>query len=256
MIAALLMVSGKSRVKKDEVTIYDTILPRIYTLLLDRRMSPKLIFDLDGTLVDTAPDILGAMNGVLAARNRPAIAPDTLRHMVGFGARSLIEQAFTVTGGEARAEEMPELLTIFLDHYRAHLADFSLPFPGVEETLTRLKEDGAQLAVLTNKPHDMAGPLLEKLGLARFFAATYGAGFKPYSKPDPRIFADVVAACGGGAAVMIGDSVTDLHTARAASAPCILVSYGYTPVPAASLGADAVLDDFRHLPEAIANLAF
>ena len=250
------MVSGKSRAKKDEVTIYDTILLRIYTLLLDPRMSPKLIFDLDGTLVDTAPDLLGAMNGVLAARNRPSIAPDTLRHMVGFGARSLIEQAFAVTGSEASAEEMPELLTIFLDHYRAHLADFSRPFPGVEETLARLKEQGALLGVLTNKPHDMAGPLLEKLDLARFFTATYGAGFKPYSKPDPRIFTDVVTACGGGAAVMIGDSVTDLHTARAAGAPCILMSYGYTPVPAASLGADLVLDDFMQLPDGIKRLSF
>jgi len=111
-------------------------------------MTHTLIFDLDGTLVDTAPDLLAAANAVLAARDRPAIDPVTLHHMIGFGARSLIAQAFTATGEEARAEEMPALEAIFLDHYRAHLADFSRPFPGVEETLTRLKaEDGAPMEI-------------------------------------------------------------------------------------------------------------
>jgi phosphoglycolate phosphatase len=224
-------------------------------------MTHTLIFDLDGTLVDTAPDLLGAANAVLAARDRPAIEPATLHHMIGFGARSLIAQAFAVTGEEARAEEMPALEAIFLEHYRDHLADFSRPFPGVEETLTRLQADGAQLGVLTNKPHQLAGPLLERLDLMRFFPSVYGAGSRPYVKPDPRIFGDVVAELSNGKGhngrgVMIGDSVTDLLTARAAGVPCILMSYGYTPVPAASLGADIVLDDFTQLPAAIARLQF
>jgi phosphoglycolate phosphatase len=222
---------------------------------------PTLIFDLDGTLVDTAPDLLAAANAVLAARNRPAIEPATLHHMIGFGARSLIAQAFTATGEEARAEEMPALEAIFLDHYRAHLADLSRPFPGVEETLIRLKAEGAQMAVLTNKPHVLAGPLLEQLDLSRFFPIIYGAGSRGYVKPDPRIFHDVVDELSGGKGhggrgVMIGDSVTDLQTARAASVPCILMSYGYTPVPAASLGADVVLDHFAQLPDAIRQLPF
>jgi len=222
---------------------------------------PTLIFDLDGTLVDTAPDLLAAANAVLAARDRPAIDPDTLHHMIGFGARSLIAQAFTATGEEARAEEMPALEAIFLDHYRAHLADFSRPFPGVEETLTRLKEDGAQMAVLTNKPHVLAAPLLEQLDLLRFFPIVYGAGSRGYVKPDPRIFHDVVDELSGGKGhggrgVMIGDSVTDLQTARASNVPCILMSYGYTPVPAASLGADTVLDHFAQLPGAVEQLPF
>src|SRR5437868_6992417 len=121
-------------------------------------MIPTLIFELDGTLVDTAPDLLAAANAVLAARHSPAIDPATLHLMSGFGARSLIAQAFSATGEEARAEEMPALEAIFLDHYREHLADFSRPFPGVEETLMRLKDQGAQMAVLTNKPHVLAGP--------------------------------------------------------------------------------------------------
>ena len=219
-------------------------------------MTPTLIFDLDGTLVDTAPDLLHAANAVLAARGRPLIDPATLRHMVGFGAKSLISQAFAASGSEPRADEMPGLVDLFLAHYGEHLADHSRPFPGVGETLEGLKQTGARLGVLTNKPHNLAEPLLEKLGLASYFAAVYGAGFKPYVKPDRRIFDDVVSAVGGRQAVMIGDSVTDLHTARAAGAPCILMSYGYTPVPAASLGADIVLDQFTALPEALGRLRF
>jgi phosphoglycolate phosphatase len=224
-------------------------------------MTPTLIFDLDGTLVDTAPDLLEAANAVLAARDRPAIDPAALHHMIGFGARSLIAQAFALTGEEARAEEMPALEAIFLDHYRAHLADFSRPFPGVEDTLARLKEDGVPMAVLTNKPHALAAPLLERLDLIRFFPVVYGAGVRDYVKPDPRIFHDLVDELSngkghGGRGVMIGDSVTDLQTARASRVPCILMSYGYTPVPAASLGADAVLDHFRELPETVQSLPF
>lgn len=219
-------------------------------------MTNTLIFDLDGTLVDSAPDLLNAANAVLAAHGRPAIEPDTLRHMVGFGAKSLINQAFAATGGEPDPDDMPALLDLFLADYGAHLADYSRPFDGVAETLQGLKRKGAVMAVLTNKPHEMAGPLLEKLGLAPYFAAIYGAGFKPYVKPDPRIFQDVVAAAGGDPehAVMIGDSVTDLHTARAAHVPCILMTYGYTPVPVTALGADIVLDQFTALPEALSRL--
>src|SRR5580704_7508563 len=127
--------------------------------------SPALIFDLDGTLVDTAPDLLGATNAVLAARNRPVIDTSTLRHMVGFGARSLIGQAMEASGAPVSDEEMAPLLDIFLEHYRSHIADFSRSFPGVETTLARLKQDGAQLGVLTNKPQDLTDLLLPRLKL-------------------------------------------------------------------------------------------
>jgi phosphoglycolate phosphatase len=214
-------------------------------------MSPALIFDLDGTLVDTAPDLLGATNAVLAAEGRAPMDTASLRHMVGFGARSLISQAMAATGASAAEAEMERLTAIFIDHYRAHIADFSRPFAGVEETLKALRADGFRLGILTNKPAELTGPLLERLGLAPYFAAVYGAGRKSYTKPDPRIFHDVVNDCGGGPAVMIGDSITDLNTARAAEAPCILMSYGFTPVPARELGADLVLDDFAQLPQAL-----
>ena len=209
---------------------------------------PALIFDLDGTLVDTAPDLLAATNAVLRSQKRKAVDPATLRHMVGFGARSLIEQAMAATGAAADAESLPGLVDIFLTHYRAHIADHSAPFAGVVETLEQLTDEGRRLAVLTNKPQQMADLLLAALKLDHFFAVVYGAGRMSYVKPDARIFADVVDALGGGSGIMIGDSMTDVATARAAKAPVILVSYGYTPQPAHMLGGDAVTDDFRQVP--------
>jgi phosphoglycolate phosphatase len=215
---------------------------------------PALIFDLDGTLADTAPDLLGATNAVLAARGRPLLDLAHLRHMVGFGARALIGQAMEASGTPASEDQMPALVEIFLDHYRAHIADGTRLFPGVPETLAALKRRGARLGVLTNKPQELTDRLLPLLGLDGLFAAVYGAGRKPYTKPDPRIFHEVVEDCGGAPGTMIGDSITDLNTARAAGAPCILFSYGFTPVPAAELGADLVLDEFGALPEALERL--
>jgi phosphoglycolate phosphatase len=215
---------------------------------------PALIFDLDGTLADTSPDLLGATNAVLAARHRPLLDLAHLRHLVGFGARALISQAMAASGAPVGEEEMPALVEIFLAHYRAHIADGTRLFPHVTQTLEQLRAEGARLGILTNKPQELTDPLLPLLGLDGIFAIVYGAGRKPYTKPDPRIFQDVVADCGGGPAVMIGDSITDLNTARAAGAPCILMSYGFTPVPASELGADIVLDDFAGLPDAIARL--
>ena len=215
-----------------------------------------LVFDLDGTLIDTAPDLAAATNAVLSASGRASVDETQLRHMVGMGARSLIIQAFAATGEEAREADLPRLMELFLAHYRANIARASRPFPGVEETLTALAARGTPLAVLTNKPDALARLLLSELKLARFFGAIFGAGARPYAKPDPRIFGDVLGALGSARGIMIGDSVTDVATARGAGAPVILVSYGYTPEPAASLGADAVTDDFASNPALAARLGF
>jgi phosphoglycolate phosphatase len=216
--------------------------------------APALIFDLDGTLADTAPDLLGATNAVLAARDRPELDLTSLRHMVGFGARALILQAMEASGAPVTEEDLPPLVEIFLSHYQGHIADGSVLFPGVTATLTSLKNNGARLGVLTNKPQALTDLLMPHLALEGMFTAVYGAGRKSYTKPDPRIFHDVVEDCGGGPAVMIGDSITDLNTARAAGVPCILVSYGFTPVPARDLGGDAVIDNFAELPECLRQL--
>src|SRR5438477_5495426 len=128
-----------------------------------------LLFDLDGTLVDTAPDIRRALNAVLALEGRVAIDSQTLRQMVGFGARALIQQAMAATGEPVTPERLPGLVDQFVAEYRAHVADASRPYPDVEETLRALAADGARMAVLTNKPHELAVALLSALDLARYF---------------------------------------------------------------------------------------
>src|SRR5215831_981566 len=132
---------------------------------------PALIFDLDGTLADTSPDLLGATNAVLAARGRALLDLAHLRHMVGFGARALIHQAMAASGAPAEEEDIPALVEIFLAHYRDHIAAGTRLFPGVAETLEDLKARGARLGVLTNKPQELTDPLLPMLGLEGIFAA-------------------------------------------------------------------------------------
>ena len=215
-------------------------------------MTPVLIFDLDGTLVDTAPDLLAALNTALAQEGRPPLDPEDLRRLVGRGARVLISEAFNMAVGPTEPDALQRMLIRFLEHYRDHLADNSRPFPGVVETLRALRDQGARLGVLTNKPHDLALKLLDALELSPLFGAVYGQGRKPYFKPDPRIFEDIVEEMGGrgSGALMVGDSIADVEVARAAGAPVLLVSFGYTPEPARALGADAVVDDFRDIPAA------
>ncbi len=218
--------------------------------------SPALIFDLDGTLVDTAPDLLSALNAVLFREGRRPMDMGDLRHLVGHGARAMLAEAFRRTGEPLEPARAEGLMDAYIAHYRAHVADESRPFPGVESTLAHFREKGARLGVLTNKPQDLAIPLLEALDLARYFSAIHGAGRFSYAKPDARVFHAVVAEAGGhgGGTVMIGDSVTDVATARAARAPVILLSYGYTPEPAHMLGADSVTDDFTRLPQLVGTL--
>lgn len=215
-----------------------------------------LIFDLDGTLVDTAPDLLDALNVVLMREGRRSVDHAALRHLVGFGARVLLAAAFKMTGEEVDPARLDDIKDAFIAQYRAHIADSSRPYPGVEETLATLQAEGMRMGVLTNKPHELSLLLMSKLGLDKYFAAIFGQGRMPYTKPDARIFQDVVREIGGAGAgaLMIGDSITDVQTARAGRAPVILVSYGYTPEPARTLGADAVVDDFREVPGVVRRL--
>ena len=218
--------------------------------------SPALVFDLDGTLIDTAPDILGALNFVLVREGRRAVTRADLRHLVGHGARTMFVEALTITGGPLPEERMAALIDDYIAHYRAHIADESRPFRGVAETLAHFVQTGARLGVLTNKPQELAVPLLEALGLAKYFIAIHGAGRFSYSKPDARVFHHVVEAMGGegAGALMIGDSTTDAKTARAAGVPLILLPYGYTPDPVETLGADAIAQTFGALPALVAKI--
>jgi phosphoglycolate phosphatase len=219
-------------------------------------MPLAIVFDLDGTLVDTAPDLLASLNWVLTAEGHEPIVPADLRHLVGHGARAMFEHALLRTGVPVAAPRLSALTEQFLAYYRANIARGSKPFPGVPETLDRLTGQGAGLGICTNKAQDLTELLLNELQLTRHFPAIIGGGRTPYSKPDPRHLLEVVLALKGcrSHAVLVGDSQIDVATARAAHIPVIAMSYGYTPVPVHELGADAVVDDFAELPEIISRL--
>ncbi|HEX3486126.1 MAG TPA: phosphoglycolate phosphatase [Micropepsaceae bacterium] len=215
-----------------------------------------IVFDLDGTLVDTAPDLLAALNAVLTVEGHDPVLPQDLRHLVGHGARAMFEHALLRTESPVPAPRLSALTEKFLAYYRANIARGSKPFPGVPETLVRLAGQGAGLGVCTNKAQDLTELLLDELQLTHHFPAIVGGGRTPYTKPDPRHLLAVVTALKGRSdrAVLVGDSPVDVAAARAAGIPVIAMSYGYTPVPVHELGADAVLDDFAELPSVISRL--
>ncbi|OYX03458.1 MAG: phosphoglycolate phosphatase [Caulobacter vibrioides] len=215
-----------------------------------------IAFDLDGTLVDTAPDLVGALNIILAQESLPPLPFDEVRLMVGRGARALLERGFAAAGAPLDAQQAPALVQRFIDVYLARIADESAPFPGVVEVLTDLKAAGAKLVVCTNKLTNLSVALLDAMALSPFFEAVIGADLAPAAKPDGRHVAAAVAAVGGDVsrAVMIGDSVNDALGARNAGVPGVLVSFGYTEDPVETLGADLVIHSFLDVPNACITL--
>jgi phosphoglycolate phosphatase len=216
-----------------------------------------VVFDLDGTLVDTAPDLIGALNVVLGESGLPPLPTSAARSLVGRGGRVLIERGFAADGRVLREEEAPALVDRFIAVYRSRIAEESRPFPGLEAALDVLTEAGARLAVCTNKPIHLSILLLDALKLSHRFQANVGAGSAPRPKPDPAPFLMAVAEAGGeaGRAIMVGDSETDVATARAAGAPVIAVPFGYTELSPEALGADILIPHFDALPAAVETLA-
>jgi phosphoglycolate phosphatase len=215
-----------------------------------------IAFDLDGTLVDTAPDLLGTLNVLLAEESLPLLPLAEARPFIGRGARWLIQRGFEAAGAHLHPAKAASLFDRFIPHYLAHIADESRPFPGLESALDTLAAAGARLSVCTNKPTGLSMALLETLGLAHRFAAIVGADSVAAMKPDPRHLAAAVEAAGGtlARAILVGDSATDATTARAANAGLILVDFGYTDVPAAELAPDALISHFDELPQACVRL--
>jgi phosphoglycolate phosphatase len=215
-----------------------------------------IVFDLDGTLVDTAPDLTAALNAVMAREGRPPVPLDDVRHMVGRGARYLIERAMEATGAPVMPDAVREMVDHFLVHYDANIAVTSRPFEGVEATLARLRAKGHRLGVCTNKPEALSLKLLRELKMLDVFPVVLGADSRSYRKPDPRHLFDVIEGLGGRreSAVLIGDSETDVKTARAAGVPVVAVSFGYTEIPVHELGADRVIDHYDALEAALASL--
>jgi phosphoglycolate phosphatase len=210
-----------------------------------------IAFDLDGTLVDTAPDLSGALNRLLAESQLAALPLESARLMVGRGARALIEQGFAAAGQALSPQDAPALVDRFIAIYRDRIALESRIFPGVEAALDALAGAGARLSVCTNKRTDLSLELLDAVGLTRRFAAVVGADRAPAPKPDGRHLLAAIEAAGGtiGRAIMVGDSASDVGAARNAGAPSVVVTFGYTEIAAAELGGDHLIDSFAQLPD-------
>ena len=215
-----------------------------------------VIFDLDGTLVDTAPDLMRATNHVLEGLGRRAISMDEVRVFVGHGARALLTRGLTATGGLPENYDVEPDYQRFVEFYSGNIADGSEPFPGVVRLLERLRSEGFGLGVCTNKLEGLSVQLLDALDLSRHFGSVVGPDTLGVAKPDPRPFRETVARLGLVAprAIMIGDSETDVLTARNAGVPVIGVPFGYTPRPVSEFGPDRMISHFDEAYEAIQDL--
>jgi phosphoglycolate phosphatase len=215
-----------------------------------------VVFDLDGTLVDTAPDLISALNYVL---DREGLAPVPLasaRNMIGAGARKLLERGLEVEGRVMGVADIDRLTKDFIEFYAANIAVASRPFDGLEAALDDLERQGFRFAVCTNKLEWLSKLLLDQLGLSARFAAICGADTFGVSKPDPAILRETVARAGGqlSGAIMVGDAGPDVGVARRAGIPVIGVEFGYTDVPIAELKPDRLIGHMRDLPAAVNSL--
>ncbi len=218
-----------------------------------------VVFDLDGTLIDSAPDLRTAVNRMLAEKRRRALDLGEVTAMIGDGAHRLVERALAATGdGVPAGGELARSTRRFLDFYEGHGADLTRAYAGAAEALKRLKNEGYALGVCTNKPQGPTREILGALGLGGYFSAVLGGeSLKGVRKPDPRHLLAAVERLGATPehAVMVGDNETDVAAARGAGIPVIVVAFGYAKVPAADLGADAVIGHFAELPAAIRRLS-
>jgi len=210
-------------------------------------------FDLDGTLADTAPDLAASLNHTLERLGRPGVEPESVRHLVGQGARALLRRGLAA-GGDADEALVEAAFPIYLDHYAANICVGTRCYPALEEAMAQLDARGVALAICTNKSERLTRLLVEALGWNGRFAAIVGADTLPVRKPDPAPLREAVARAGGGRAAFVGDSITDADTAVAAGVPFVAVSFGFSDRPVEALGADAVIDSYRDLVRVLERL--
>lgn len=213
-----------------------------------------VVFDLDGTLIDSASDIARALNRTLAEFSRRAVTLDEVRAMVGDGAKGLIRDAFAATGEPADEALAAQALGRYLDHYFDEDASPDCLYPGVRETLEGLAAAGARLGLCTNKSERICRKVIEQVGLAHLFSALAGGDSLPVKKPDPGHLRHVAEALGGGRVAMVGDNGNDVKAARGCGFPVVVLSYGYPRMLVAELGADLVIDRFSDAPAALRAL--
>jgi len=212
-----------------------------------------LVFDLDGTLVDSVPDLRAALNEMLRERGRPPLSLPQVKRMVGDGAPAMVARALDASGADP-AE--PGALARFLEIYEADAVRLTRPYPGVQETLTALRRRGYRTAICTNKPQRATIAVIEGLGLLPLFDAIAGGDRFPVRKPDPGHLLRLIDELGArvAATAMIGDNENDAAAARAAGVRLVLMTYGYPRVDPRSLAADALLEHFSELPQALESL--
>ncbi len=215
-----------------------------------------VVFDLDGTLVDTAPDLISALNYVLEREGLAPVPLDSARTMIGAGARRLVERGLELEGRHYAVADVDRISGDFIDYYASHIADASRPFDGLEGALDDLQAEGYRLAVCTNKLEWLSKRLLDQLGLSPRFAMICGADTFGVSKPDPVILRQTIASAGGqlSSAIMVGDAGPDIGVARRAGIPVIGVEFGYTEVPMSDLKPDRLINHMSQLPAAVAAL--
>lgn len=208
----------------------------------------SVVFDLDGTLVDTSPDLTAALNHALRVMGRAIVDPRDVRHLVGHGARAMIDRGLAHAGPHD-PEATDRALSLFLEYYADHIADNSRPYDGVECALDILATAGAILTVCTNKPYELARSLIAALGWTDRFAAVLGGDSLAVRKPDAAHVLQTIAQGGGTAAsaVFVGDSIVDVAAAHAANVPIVVASFGFADRPVADLGADAIFDHYDDL---------
>jgi phosphoglycolate phosphatase len=219
--------------------------------------APLLIFDLDGTLLDTAPDLLGALNVVLAGEGLAPVGRSAVGRNFGHGARALLIEGFRQAGRDVAVDRLDALTTRFIEIYAGRLAEETRPYPGLLAALDRLEPFGIRFAVCTNKREKLARPLLAALGLLDRFVAIVGGDTLSVRKPHPDHILGTVAAASGDplAAVMVGDSDADISASKGAGVPVVGVTFGYSPQPIAELSPDALIDHFDDLDAALARIS-
>lgn len=218
--------------------------------------SPTLVFDLDGTLAETAGDLVAALNKVLADEGVPPVPFAKARAMVGQGARVLIKLGLAEHGRVVDDARLETMFHDYLSRYEANIADHTHLYPGVVDALDRFEAAGWRLAVCTNKVEHPSHKLLKALGVADRFAAICGQDTFAFSKPDPRALTMTIEKAGGlvERAIMVGDSATDIATAKAARVPVVAVDFGYTDRPIAEYAPERVISHFDALWDAVASL--
>ena len=208
------------------------------------------IFDLDGTLVDTAPDIIDALNRTLSNQGLTPIDDATGRGFIGGGARKMVVDGLAESAGRpAEEREIDDAYAQFINYYTEKFAVQSRLYPGVREALDALADMGLAMGVCTNKPHALSLDVLDAFGLLKYFRSVIGGDAVPEQKPAAGHLLETArrSAPGFSRAIMVGDSTTDVAAARNASVPVIVVNYGYTVTPVSALGADAIISDMREL---------